>query len=139
MRHAILGAGGVGGFIAACLAHCGENVTLVVRPAALPAQPPPLQLESPFGSWAANADWVASVPPSDVVWLTVKATQLESALRPIKNVESIRAVVPLLNGLDHLPVLRAKFGAGRVIPATIAGEFERVSVAHLSIARRLQS
>ena len=38
--------------------------------------------------------------------------------------------MPLLNGLDHLQVLRKKFGAERVIPATIAGEFERVSVGH---------
>ena len=32
MRHAILGAGGVGGLIGACLAHAGASVTLVVRP-----------------------------------------------------------------------------------------------------------
>ena len=38
--------------------------------------------------------------------------------------------MPLLNVLDHLQVLRKKFGAERVIPATIAGEFERVSVGH---------
>jgi len=138
MRHAILGAGGVGGFIAACLAHIGESVTLVVRPETLADHPPKLRLESPFGSWTVEADWAASVPPCDVIWLTIKATQLDSALRSITNVEQIRAVVPLLNGVDHLPVLRAKFGvalgttpgADRVIPATIAGEFERVSVGH---------
>lgn len=132
MQHAIFGAGGVGGFIAACLAHNGESVTLVVRPEALAAHPPKLQLESPFGHWAVDVDWTASVPPCDVLWLTIKATQLESALSSITNVESIRAVVPLLNGIDHLQVLRKKFGttpgADRVIPATIAGEFERVSV-----------
>ncbi len=75
-------------------------------------------------------DWTASVPACDVLWLTMKATQLDSALAPITNVESVRAVVPLLNGVDHLPVLRSKFGADRVIPATIAGEFERISVGH---------
>jgi 2-dehydropantoate 2-reductase len=134
MRHAILGAGGVGGFIAACLARVGENVTLVVRPETLAAHPREIQLESPLGKWAVDVNWAASVPPCDVLWLTIKATQLDSALGAITNLESIRTVVPLLNGLDHLPVLRAKFdaasGADRVIPATIAGEFDRVSAGH---------
>lgn len=130
MRHAILGAGGVGGFVAACLAHIGESVTLVVRPETLASHPQKVQLESPFGNWTVDVDWAASVPQCDVLWLTIKATQLESALDSIANVGQIRAVVPLLNGLDHLDVLRSKFGADRVIPATIAGEFERASVGH---------
>jgi 2-dehydropantoate 2-reductase len=130
MRHAIFGAGGVGGFIAACLAHIGEDVTLVVRPETLAATPPKLQLESPFGHLTEDVNWSASVPPCDVLWLTIKATQLESALSSITSVEQIRAIVPLLNGLDHLDVLRSKFGSERIIPATIAGEFERVSVGH---------
>jgi len=131
MRHAILGAGGVGGFIAACLAHIGESVTLVVRPQTLALHPPKLQLESPYGNWTVDVDWSASVPPNDILWLTMKATQLDSALRFVTNLESIRAVVPLLNGIDHLQLLRSKFGSGRVVPATIAGEFERVSVGHI--------
>ncbi len=130
MHHAILGAGGVGGFMAGCLAHIGEDVTLVVRPETLAAHPPKIQLESPYGNWTVDVAWSGSVPACDVLWITMKATQLESALAPITNVDSIRAVVPLLNGIDHLQVLRSKFGVDRVIPATIAGEFERVSVGH---------
>jgi 2-dehydropantoate 2-reductase len=130
MHHAILGAGGVGGFIAGCLAHIGEQVTLIVRPETLSDHPAKIQLESPYGNWFADVAWTASVPACDVLWLSMKATQLENALHPITNVESIRALVPLLNGLDHLPVLRSKFSVDRVIPATIAGEFERVSVGH---------
>jgi len=138
MRHAILGAGGVGGFIAACLAHSREAVTLVVRPETLSSHPQKIQLDSTLGSWTADVSWAASVPPCDVLWLTMKATQLDGALASITNVEQIGAVVPLLNGLDHLQVLRAKFnakgnttsGPDRVIPATIAGEFERTSVGH---------
>jgi 2-dehydropantoate 2-reductase len=94
------------------------------------AHPRTLRFESPFGNWEAEVNWAASVPACDVLWLTIKATQLESVLGSISKVEEIRAVVPLLNGLDHLQVLREKFGANRVIPATIAGEFERVSVGH---------
>ena len=36
-------------------------------------------------------------------------------------------VVPLLNGVDHIEVLRQRFGADRVVPATIAVEAERVA------------
>jgi 2-dehydropantoate 2-reductase len=46
MRHAILGAGGVGGFIGACLAKSGASVTMVVRPESLAHYPAQLQLES---------------------------------------------------------------------------------------------
>jgi 2-dehydropantoate 2-reductase len=36
-------------------------------------------------------------------------------------------VVPLLNGVDHVAVLRARFGRERVVPATIAVEAERIA------------
>jgi 2-dehydropantoate 2-reductase len=65
------------------------------------------------------------------LWITVKATQLESALAAVKNPDVVRAMVPLLNGIDHIAVLRARYGAERVIPATIAGEMERVSPGYI--------
>jgi 2-dehydropantoate 2-reductase len=37
-----------------------------------------------------------------------------------------------LNGIDHLTLLRSKYGAGRVIAATIAGEMERVAPGHIA-------
>ncbi len=129
--HAILGAGGVGGLIGACLAHAGNSVTLIVRPELLANYPKQLQLESPFGNFSVNVSIDAEAPPVDVLWLTVKATQLESSLSTIKNAEGIKAIVPLLNGIDHVALLRSKYGAERVIPATIAVETERVSAGHI--------
>lgn len=131
MHHAILGAGGVGGLIGASLAHVDEAVTLVVRPETLNAHPPRLQLDSTFGNWSVEVRWASSVPPADVLWLTVKATQLEGALRSITDVGSIGAIVPLLNGIDHVEFLRSKYGRERVIPATIAVETERASMGHI--------
>lgn len=113
-----------------CLAHTGEEVTLVARPEMLAAHPKSIELKSTFGSWTAQVGWASSVPPTDVLWLTVKATQLESVLRSIPDSKSIGAIVPLLNGIDHIELLRSKFGVERVIPATIAGEMERVSAGH---------
>jgi 2-dehydropantoate 2-reductase len=131
MRHAILGAGGVGGLIGACLAHAGASVTLVVRRETIPQYPNQLRLESPFGNFTVDVAVAAEVPPADVLWITVKATQFESALAALKNPDAVRGIVPLLNGIDHIAVLRARYGAGRVIPATIAVETERVSPGHI--------
>jgi 2-dehydropantoate 2-reductase len=131
MRHAILGAGGVGGLLGACLAHAGASVTLVVRPEGFERYPKQLRLESPFGNFVVEVAVAMEVPPVDVLWLTVKATQLQAALSAFKNPESVKAVVPLLNGIAHVALLRAGYGAERVIPATIAAETERVSPGHI--------
>lgn len=128
VKHAILGAGGVGGVIGAILANAGEDVTLIVRPGTAAAYPRQLALDSPFG----KASGVVQVSetlsePTDVLWITVKATQLDSALAGMPWHPAVKAVVPLLNGTEHVSVLRARFGHDRVIPATIAGEMERIA------------
>jgi 2-dehydropantoate 2-reductase len=131
MHHAILGAGGVGGLIGSCLAHTGATVTMVVRSEALAQYPKALRLESPFGKFEVNVNVTGEVPPADVLWITVKATQLGSALGALKNPDAVRAIVPLLNGIDHVQLLRSRYGSERVIPATIAVETERVSPGHI--------
>jgi 2-dehydropantoate 2-reductase len=131
VTHAILGAGGVGGLIGAGLAHAGASVTLVVRRETLAQYPKTLRLESTLGKFEVKVDVAAEVPPVDVLWLAVKATQLESALGAIKDPEAVRAIVPLLNGIDHVALLRKKYGAERVIPGTFAGETERVGPGHI--------
>ena len=131
MRHAILGAGGVGGLIGACLAQASNSVMLVVRAEALDRYPKQLRLESPFGKFEVPVSVAAEVPPADVLWITVKATQLNAALSAVTNPHAVTAVVPLLNGIDHVALLRSKFPAETVIPATIAVETERVSPGHI--------
>jgi len=131
LRHAILGAGGVGGLMGACLARSGAPVTMVVRPEALAKYPQQLQLESPFGKFTVPIAASAEVPACDVLWLTVKATQLEESLAAVKNPDGVGAIVPLLNGIDHLAFLRSRYGNERVIPATIAVESERVAPGHI--------
>ena len=131
LHHAILGPGGVGGLVGACLAHSGGFVTLVVRPESLAQYPRRLHLDSPFGTFDVEVACASEVPPADVLWITVKATQLESALTALKNPGSVKAIVPLLNGIDHLSLLRSRYGMDRVIAATIAVEAERVSPGHI--------
>jgi 2-dehydropantoate 2-reductase len=112
----------------ACLAHVGEQVTMVVRPGVVEKFPAELRLESPLlGNFSVAVRKSAQVPSCDVLWVTVKATQLEDALQTVPDPNGVKAVVPLLNGIDHVARLRALFGRERVIPATIAGEMERVA------------
>jgi 2-dehydropantoate 2-reductase len=131
MKHAILGAGGVGGLIGACLAHAGDPVTVVVRRDTVATYPKQLRLESVFGNFSVDVAVAAEVPPVDVLWLTVKATQLESALGAIQDFSGIKLMVPLLNGIDHIAMLRSKYGSERIIPATIAVETERVGPGYI--------
>ena len=143
MRHAILGAGGVGGLIGVALAESGESVTLILRPEALKNYPAELSLESPLGSFSVPVDRAASVAvPYDVLWITVKATQLEAALQSVTVApEQIGAVVPLLNGIDHVALLRARFGHDRVVPASIGVESERAApgkIIHRGMAIRIR-
>ena len=128
MRHAILGAGGVGGLIGAALAQSGEAVTVVIRPEALKDYPAELSLESPFGSFSVPVERAAAVTqPFDVLWITVKATHLDAALGGVTNAEQLGAIVPLLNGIDHVALLRSRFGHDRVVPGTIGVESERAA------------
>jgi 2-dehydropantoate 2-reductase len=131
LKHAILGVGGVGGLIGAALAKSGASVTLIVRPETLAKYPKELQLESPFGNFTVPVDCATEVPAVDVLWLTVKATQLESALKALRDPAAVKSIVPLLNGIDHLALLRAKYGVGKIIAATISVESERVAPGHI--------
>jgi 2-dehydropantoate 2-reductase len=128
MKHAILGAGAIGGLIGTVLASVGEEVTVVVRPEKLASYPADLTLERPSGSASitAPAKSVSSLTePVDVLWIATKTYQLETALQTVQ--ASPRCVTPLLNGVDHVAALRARFGNERVVPATIAVEAEKLA------------
>jgi 2-dehydropantoate 2-reductase len=125
MKHAILGAGAIGGLVGAVLGSLGEDVTVIVRPEKLSDYPATLSVERPSGTVTAPAKAVSRLTQQvDVLWIATKTYQLQSALESVETAPNI--VVPLLNGVDHIAVLRSRFGHDRVIPATIAVEAERV-------------
>jgi len=126
MKHAILGAGAIGGLIGTVLSSLGEDVRVVVRPATLPTFPGNLSLERPSGTLTAPAKAVAALTESvDVLWIATKTYQLQAALEVVQ--VTPRCVVPLLNGVDHVAVLRKRFGLEHVVPGTIAVEAEKVA------------
>src|SRR5438093_10220314 len=128
MEHAVLGAGAIGGLVGTAVASLGEGVTVLVRPERLPGYPANLSVERPSGAIAITAPAKVAATlttPVDVLWIATKTYQLKTALQAVRSLP--RCIVPLLNGVDHVEVLRAHFGRGRVLPATIAVEAERIA------------
>jgi 2-dehydropantoate 2-reductase len=122
----------VGGLIGACLAHSGDAVTMVVRPGTLEQFPAEMSLESQLlGNFSARVEKAAQVPPADVLWITVKTPQLDAALQSVPRPDIAGAIVPLLNGIDHVAALRERFEQDRVVPGTFAGETERAAPGHI--------
>src|SRR5919199_799666 len=118
MRHAILGAGGVGGFVGGALAQAGNPVTLLVRPSRRRYYPERLSVESKMlGTFEVPVRVTDRLDePFDIVWITVKATALEAI--PEQELRD-GVVVPLLNGIDHVLRLRQRYGPERVLPGPI--------------------
>jgi len=138
MRHAVLGAGGVGGLVGGTLAKAGHPVTLLVRPGRRDHYPERLSVQSePFGNFEAPVRVADRLDEQfDVVWIAVKAAALESALSNVPpEVLGGGVLVPLLNGVDHVRWLRDRYGDERVVPGTIRIEAEQARpgrVRHLS-------
>ena len=138
MRYAVLGAGGVGGLVGGALAKAGHPVTLLVRPGRRDQYPERLTVESEtLGSFEAPVQVADRFDGQfDIVWITVKATALDAALRAVAPEKlGSGVVVPLLNGVDHVEQLRHRYGAERVLPGTIRVEAEQIGpgrVRHLS-------
>jgi 2-dehydropantoate 2-reductase len=132
MRHAILGAGAIGGLVGAALARAGADVVLLMRPETLDGYTGALVIES-----VVLGDFAVEVPASprldgevDVLWVTTKATALDSALQlaPPEQVGDA-VVIPLLNGIDHVALLRDRYA--NVVPGAIRAESERVASGHI--------
>jgi 2-dehydropantoate 2-reductase len=143
MRILVVGAGAIGGYFGGRLLDAGRDVTFLVRErrAERLAQCG-LKLRSPHG------DLVLECPPTvlakevagpfDLILLSCKAYDLEGAIESVKKAVGPNTVVlPLLNGMRHLDVLDAHFGADKVlggqcvIAATLDAEGEIVHLNQL--------
>lgn len=142
MTHAIIGAGGVGGLMAAALVHAGEQVALVLRPGTYAQHPDRVRLTGSFGNLDVPVRRSTTLDDHfDLVWLTTKATQLDAAVETLwAGKDRFDVLIPLLNGVEHIDRLRKLFGHDRVVPATISVESERVApgeIVHRSQFARL--
>ncbi len=123
---AILGPGGVGGFLAAALDHAGDDTVVVARDetADLIAREG-IELHSVrLGDFTAHPRAKANLDePVDALFVATKASGLDDALQRIQTTPPL--VIPLLNGLDHMVTLRARFGWNTVVAGTIRIEADR--------------
>jgi 2-dehydropantoate 2-reductase len=121
MRFLSLGAGAIGGYFGGRLVEGGADVTFLVRErrkAELSARG--LKIESRFGSFSSPVLLVTAAEargePWDVIFVTCKAYDLPSAIDTLRLVMgSSTAILPFLNGLDHIEVLNGEFGRERVL------------------------
>jgi 2-dehydropantoate 2-reductase len=126
MNVAVLGPGGVGGLLAAVLDRAGTDVVVVARePTAAAIAASGLRLSSvTFGEFTAHPRAVDRLQdPVDVLIVATKASGMAPALERIASEPKL--VLPLLNGLDHIPVLRRRFAADTVLAGSIRVEADR--------------
>ena len=126
MSIAVLGPGGVGGLIAGLLERAGTPVIVVAREAtAETISARGLRVDSvSFSAFVVHPRAVVRLEePVDVLIVATKASGLKAALERIG--AQPKLVLPLLNGLDHLAVLRERFGEDAVLAGTIRVEADR--------------
>jgi 2-dehydropantoate 2-reductase len=109
--------------LGALLAREGHAVTCLARPeTAEHIQRHGLTLSSDrFGALTGRARGTTRLDePVDVCLVTPKATQLEAALERLPaDVLGTAVLVPLLNGIDHLDLLRERYVHARTVAAAI--------------------
>lgn len=122
MHILMLGAGGTGGYFGAKIHAAGGNITFLVRPArAENLLARGLRVSSPLGDHhispkVLTAPTGAANAAFDVIVLSCKAYDLEAALNSIAPAVGPQTLIlPLLNGIAHLPLLDARFGQARVL------------------------
>ncbi|HEV1997038.1 MAG TPA: 2-dehydropantoate 2-reductase, partial [Candidatus Dormibacteraeota bacterium] len=128
MRHAVLGAGGIGGLVGGALARSGNPVTLLLRQESAGHHPPSLTVKSRvLGDFEVPVTVATELSDEvDVVWLAVKASQLDSALAAVPAGRLRGAlVIPLMNGVDHVAALRRVYPPASVAAGVILTESER--------------
>ena len=116
----------MGGLIAGLLERAGTPVLVVARERTADViSERGLRIDSvSFGEFVSHPRAISRLDePVDVLIVATKASGLEPALERVG--AQPKLVLPLLNGLDHLPVLRARFGADAVLAGTIRVEADR--------------
>lgn len=121
MRIAMIGAGGIGGYVGARLAEAGGDVSFIARGAHLQAmRQGGLRIQSDLGnillSDVSASDAPADIGPVDLVIFAVKlydAEKAAAALGPL--IGGNTRVLTLQNGIDGIGILRRHVPGDRVI------------------------
>jgi 2-dehydropantoate 2-reductase len=126
MTVAVLGPGGVGGLLAGVLDRAGDDVVVVARESTVAViAREGLRVRSvTFGDFVARPRALARLQePVEALLVATKAGGLTSALERVAVEPGV--VAPLLNGLDHIGVLRERFAPESVLAGSIRVEADR--------------
>jgi 2-dehydropantoate 2-reductase len=121
----VLGPGAVGGLLAALLERAGNGPIVLARPStARVIEDRGLTLHSvTFGDFTVRPETLTQLDSNpDVLIVATKSSELDAAIARVNSAPAL--VLPLLNGIEHMPVLRARFGT-HVIAGTITVESDR--------------
>jgi len=128
-RVAVLGPGGVGGLLASVLARAGGLVVVLAGDATAGAiARDGLHVRSKrFGDFDVRVRTATQLSePVDACLVAVKATQLRDAMHRVPaDALGDGLVIPFLNGLEHVDMLRSVYPASSVAAATIRVEAVR--------------
>jgi 2-dehydropantoate 2-reductase len=124
MRFLIIGAGALGGYYGGMLQQGGADVTFLVRPGrAAQLAERELRIRTAAGEFALPVKTVRAGSlggPYDVVFLACKAYDLDSAIGDFASgLAPNGAVLPVLNGINHIAVLKDRLGAGRILGGVV--------------------
>lgn len=116
----IVGAGAVGGYFGGRLAQAGRDVTFLVRDRrAQQLRQRGLEILSPHGDAKIDAKITTTAEleePFDLVLLAVKQYALDAAIADVAPaIGESSAILPVLNGMRHLDLLRTAFGEAHVL------------------------
>jgi 2-dehydropantoate 2-reductase len=119
MRLLVIGAGSTGGYFGGRLAQADRDVTFLVRPArAAQLRERGLEIVSPHGDVTLSPKLTTAAQlrdPFDAVLLTVKGFALQAAMDDLAPaVGSGTVILPVLNGMRHVQVLKDRFGEAAV-------------------------
>ena len=141
MRVAVIGSGGVGGFVGGMLARAGHDVAFLARGEHLRAlRERGLRVRSTGGDFDVPSvratDRVEDLGPADLFLFTVKSydtVAVAESLRPLMTPAA--TVLTLQNGIDNHESIDRALGSGTALPGTIRIETtiaEPGVIAHMS-------
>jgi 2-dehydropantoate 2-reductase len=121
MKIVVFGTGGVGGYFGGRLAQAGQDLTFIARGAHLNAlKSNGLRVDSICGDFVVSPicahESTIGIGPFDVLIIATKSWQLEESIDQIRPLVSENTIIlPLLNGVEHIDILRSAFGFDRVV------------------------
>jgi 2-dehydropantoate 2-reductase len=138
VRILVVGAGAIGGYFGSRLLAAGRDVTFLVRARrAEQLRRSGMIVKSPLGDLKMPTPALASAGSIqghyDLVILSCKSYDLDSSIQDFAAALGPKSLVlPLLNGMRHLEVLDARFGAARVLGglARISGTLDGEGTIH---------